>query len=81
METKNFAVYSKDGCPYCDKIQQVFELSGLNFVIYKLDKNFDKQSFYGEFGEGSTFPQVVMNGQKLGGCSDTVKYLQEKQLV
>ncbi len=81
METKNFAVYSKDGCPYCDKIQQVFELSGLNYVIYKLDKNFDKQSFYGEFGEGSTFPQVVMNGKKLGGCSDTVKYLQEKQLV
>ena len=81
METKNFAVYSKDGCPYCDKIQQVFELSGLNYVIYKLDKNFDKKSFYGEFGEGSTFPQVVMNGKKLGGCSDTVKYLQEKQLV
>ena len=81
METKNFAVYSKDGCPYCDKIEQVLELSGLNYVIYKLDKNFDKQSFYGEFGEGSTFPQVVMNGQKLGGCSDTVKYLQEKQLV
>ena len=81
METKNFAVYSKDGCPYCDKIEQVLELSGLNYVIYKLDKNFDKQSFYGEFGEGSTFPQVVMNGQKLGGCSDTLKYLQEKQLV
>ena len=81
METKNFAVYSKDGSPYCNKIEQVLELSGLNYVIYKLDKNFDKQSFYGEFGEGSTFPQVVMNGQKLGGCSDTVKYLQEKQLV
>ena len=81
METKNFAVYSKDGCPYCNKIEEVLSLSGLNYVIYKLDKNFDKQSFYGEFGEGSTFPQVVMNGQKLGGCSDTVKYLQEKQLV
>ena len=81
METKNFAVYSKDGCPYCNKIEQVMELSGLNYVIYKLDKNFDKKSFYGEFGEGSTFPQVVVNGKKLGGCTDTVKYLQEKQLV
>ena len=81
METKNFAVYSKDGCPYCDKIQQVFELSGLNFVIYKLDKNFDKQGFYGEFGEDSTFPQVVVDGKKLGGCTATVKYLKEKQLV
>ena len=21
METKNFAVYSKEGCPYCDKVE------------------------------------------------------------
>ena len=81
METKNFTVFSKDGCPYCSKIQEVLKLAGLNYVTHKLDKDFDKTSFYGEFGEGSTFPQVVMNGQKLGGCTDTVKYLQEKQLV
>ncbi len=81
METKNFTVFSKDGCPYCQKIQEVLKLAGLNYVTYKLDQNFDKKSFYGEFGEGATFPQVIMNGKKLGGCSDTVKYLQEKQLV
>ena len=78
---KNFTVYSKDGCPYCDKVQEVLKLSGLNFVTYKLGKNFDKEGFYSEFGEGATFPQVVLNGEKLGGCSNTVKYLQEKQLV
>ena len=78
---KNFTVFSKDGCPYCEKVQQVLELAGLNFVTYKLGKNFDKEGFYGEFGEGATFPQVVLNGEKLGGCSNTVKYLQEKQLV
>ena len=78
---KNFAVYSKEGCSYCDKVQQVLELAGLNFVTYKLGKNFDREGFYSEFGEGATFPQVVLNGEKLGGCSNTVKYLQEKQLV
>ena len=78
---KNFTVYTKDGCPYCTKVQKVLELAGLNFVTYKLGKNLDKESFYGEFGEGATFPQVVLNGEKLGGCSNTVKYLQEKQLV
>ena len=80
-ETKNFAVYSKDGCPYCSKVVQVLELAQLNHVIYKLDKNFDRQSFYGEFGNGSTFPQVVMNGRKLGGCTETVKYLKENHIV
>ena len=80
-QTRNFTVFSKDGCPFCTKVQEVLDLAGLNFVTYKLDKDFDKSSFYGEFGEGSTFPQVVMNGNKLGGCQETVKYLQEKQLV
>ncbi len=80
-ETKNFAVYSKDGCPYCTKVVQVLELAELNHVVYKLDKNFDRQSFYGEFGNGSTFPQVVMNGRKLGGCTETVKYLKENNMV
>jgi glutaredoxin len=78
---KNFTIYSKDGCPYCEKVQEVLKLAGLNFVTYKLGKNFDKKGFYGEFGEGATFPQVVLNGEKLGGCSNTVKYLKEKQLV
>ena len=76
----NFTVYSKDGCPYCSKVVQVLQLAKLNHVIYKLDDHFDKQSFYGQFGQGSTFPQVVVNGTNLGGCSDTVKYLKENSL-
>tara|TARA_Y100001970_G_scaffold289188_1_gene418719 strand:+ start:1059 stop:1355 length:297 start_codon:yes stop_codon:yes gene_type:complete len=81
LQPQNFTIFSKDGCPYCTKVQEVLDLAGLNFVTYKLDKNFDKQAFYSEFGEGATFPQVTLNGEKLGGCTDTVKYLQEKQLV
>ena len=80
-ETLNFTVYSKDGCPYCEKIIQVLELSNLNHVIYKLDKDFNRPSFYGEFGEGSTFPQVVLDSTNLGGCQETVKYLRDHSLV
>ena len=77
----NFTVYSKDGCPYCTKVVQVLELAGLNHVVYKLDEHFDRKSFYGQFGEGSTFPQVVLNTENLGGCTETVQYLKEKNLV
>ena len=80
-ETMNFAVYSKDGCPYCTKVVQVLELAKLNHVVYKLGNQFNKDAFYGEFGNGSTFPQVVMNGRKLGGCTETVKYLKENHMV
>jgi len=78
---QNFTIYSKDGCPYCEKIEEVMKLAQLSHVIYKLDEHFNKDGFYGQFGEGSTFPQVVLNGDNLGGCVDTVKYLKEKSLV
>ena len=77
-----FTVYSKDGCPYCTKVQQVLQLSNLEHVVYKLGIDFDRDGFYAEFGEGSTFPQVVLNDQEhLGGCTDTVRYLKEQNLV
>ena len=78
---KNFTVYSKDGCTHCEKIEEVLKLAGLNFVTYKLGKNFDREGFISEFGEGATFPQVTVDGKKLGGASATVKYLKENKLV
>ena len=77
----NFAVYSKDGCPYCDKIKQVLDLTNTSYVVYNLGEQFDRESFYDEFGEGSTFPQVLVDGKKLGGCIDTIKYLKENQII
>ena len=76
-----FTVYSKDGCPYCSKIEQVLRLTKLDHVVYKLGEHFTKDQFYNEFGEGSTFPQVVLNDQHLGGCTDTVQYLKENNIV
>ena len=81
METMNFTVYSRDGCPYCVKIAEVLHLAELKHVIYKLDRDFDRESFYGQFGQGATFPQVVLNTENLGGCTETVQYLQENNLV
>ena len=77
----NFVVYSKQDCPHCYKVKQVLELTGNNFVVYNLNEHFTKEEFYSEFGEGSSFPQVICDDQKLGGCNDTVKYLKEKQIV
>lgn len=77
-----FTVYSKNGCPYCNKIIQVLEMAKLDHVVYKLDQDFNRQQFYNQFGFGSTFPQVILNdNQNLGGCTDTVKYLKESGIV
>jgi len=76
-----FIVYSKPECPYCFKVKKVLELCGKEFVVYTLDEDFTRKEFYAEFGEGSTFPQVVVDEQHLGGCTDTIKYLKELSLI
>tara|TARA_B100002019_G_scaffold97187_1_gene83615 strand:+ start:219 stop:458 length:240 start_codon:yes stop_codon:yes gene_type:complete len=77
----NFAVYTKTGCPYCTKIKDVLADKGYTFREYQLDKDFSRESFYEEFGEGSTFPQVLLNSEKLGGCVDAVKYMRQNNLI
>ncbi|OUV66837.1 MAG: glutaredoxin [Euryarchaeota archaeon TMED129] len=76
-----FTVYSKNGCPYCTKVQQVLELAEVKHVIYKLDRDFTREEFYDKFGKGSTFPRVVKDEELIGGCTETVKYLREQKLV
>jgi glutaredoxin len=77
----NFTVYSKEGCPYCDKVKKVLELTNTQFVVYTLSEDFTREEFYSEFGEGSTFPQVICDDKKLGGSVDTIRFLKEQQVI
>jgi len=77
---KNFTVYSKDGCPYCQQIIQVLGLSELRYVEYKLDRDFNREEFYGQFGDGATFPQVVLNHENLGGAQESIKYMKKENI-
>jgi len=81
----NFTIYSRDGCPYCNKIKEVMELTNSSHVVYNLGTDFNRENFYAEFGQGSTFPQIICDEhgerKKLGGCTETVEFLKENQIV
>jgi glutaredoxin 3 len=74
MNNKNFVIYTKNGCPYCDKIKAVVSKKGANYTEYVLGEHFTKEQFYSEFGDAATFPQVVYDDLKLGGCTESVHY-------
>lgn len=78
-----FTVYTKDGCVYCEKIKTVFNLAEIDYVSYTLESGaFTHDQFLDVFGEGATFPQVVLNDNKaLGGCHETIKYLRENNVL
>ena len=76
-----FTLYSKDGCSYCKKAQKLLEIAKVEYRVYKLDKDFKKDQFISEFGYGSSFPRILVDDKLIGGCLDTFKYLEEKNLV
>ncbi len=73
--TSNLAIYTRDNCEYCRKLKVVLDSFSVRYIQFNLDKDFSREEFYMIFGEGSTFPQVTLDGQKMGGCTETIQYL------
>ena len=40
-----FEIYSRQNCPYCYKIKQVMEMTGVDFNVFTLNDDFDRKSF------------------------------------
>ena len=76
-----FKIYSREGCPYCVKVKKVLELAGLDYEENNLDTDYTRDDFYEKFGPLATFPRVTLNEELIGGCTETIKYLREKDLV
>lgn len=68
-------LYTREDCPYCAKLELILESFDIDFTLYKLDDQFNREQFYSEFGEGATFPRAVLDGELLGGCNETIEYL------
>jgi len=77
----NFTIYSKRGCPFCERIKMVLNAKGMQYNELILGEHFDREQLYQKFGKNATFPQVLMNDQHLGGCTDAVKYLRENKII
>ena len=74
-------LWSKDNCQWCDRVKQLFNATKISITEYKFGEHFDKKAFYEEFGEGATFPQVQIDTKHIGGCKETLQYLQKKKLI
>ena len=53
MSRDIFTVYTKIGCPYCTKVTSVLQLAELQYIEYKLGRDFEYEEFYEKFGENS----------------------------
>jgi len=63
-------IYGKDACVYCDMAISLAEKKGMYISVKKLDKNFTVEEFTSLFPFAKTVPQIVLNGEHIGGYQD-----------
>ena len=68
-------IYSKPQCPYCDMAKNLAEREGYDLTYKMLDEDFDRETLMETFPGARTFPQIIVDGKKIGG------YTEFKQLV
>jgi glutaredoxin len=70
-------IYGKPMCPFCDKAKALCEQRGFAYEYKTLGTDYTKEELLETFPGARTVPQIVINGQKIGGWDQMVKYIEE----
>ena len=63
-------IYSKQQCPFCVQAKALAEREGADLTYKMLDEDFDREELMETFPGARTFPQIIVDGQKIGGFTE-----------
>lgn len=74
-------VYSGDHCPYCTHAKKWLDQQQLKYQELRVDLNPDLREEMMQRCDGRrTIPQIIINGQAIGGYDDLMKLVHEKKI-
>ena len=80
----NVEIYTLDYCPYCQKAKFFLNEHNVNFKEISCDDNEDemrkKLTHKYNLTSLATFPQIIINGQNIGGYSDLIAKYENGQI-
>jgi glutaredoxin 3 len=72
-------IYSKPQCPYCDMAKRLAEQKGYDLTYKMLDEDFDRETLMETFPGARTFPQIIVDGEKIGGYTEFKAIVDQKE--
>jgi glutaredoxin 3 len=64
-------IYTREYCGYCSRAKALLQSKGVEFTEH--DATYSKElreEMIAKSNGGSTFPQIFINGEHVGGCDD-----------
>ena len=74
----NAEIFGKPDCIHCEKAKFLCKQKGIGYSYQELGKDFEMGLMLEKFPGAKTFPQVVVDGQHLGGYDDLSDFLEQK---
>ena len=68
-------IYSKPQCPFCDMAKALAEREEHDLTVKMLDVDFDREALMETFPGARTFPQIIVDGDKIGGYQEFKKLI------
>jgi len=73
-------VWSKYHCPYCEQAKALLKQKGIQFEERKIGDGFTKEELLEHIPAARTVPQIVINGDVIGGFTDLQKWLEQENV-
>jgi glutaredoxin 3 len=73
----NTIVWSKYHCPYCDQAKALLTSKGIQFEERKIGDGYTKEELLEAIPTARTVPQIILNGQLIGGFTELKAKLTE----
>ncbi len=72
------AVFTRKGCGHCVRAKQALDAAGIGYEELVLGQDFTDRTLRAVTA-GTSFPQVFINGQHIGGADDLEGWLRERR--
>ena len=70
-------VYSKDQCIFCEKAITLLKLKAKEHIVYKLGKDFNRDTILEMFPNARSFPIITLDKEFIGGYNELENLLKE----
>ena len=71
------AVFSREGCPFCVRAKGMLRDAGIEFEELVLNRDYTDRTLRA-VSNNTTFPQVLVNGELIGGSDELAEWLADK---
>lgn len=68
-------VWSKYHCPFCDQAKALLNAKGIKFEERKIGDGWSKEELLEAIPTARTVPQIILNGELIGGFNELRKHL------